>query len=60
MKGREWALSKEAGFTSNSMTEGIVEGINTTIENFTPRNAFDLIEVKPREPRYVTHKLTGY
>ena len=60
MKGREWALSEEAKFTSESMTDGIVEGINTTIENFTPRKAFDLLEVKPREPRYVTHKLTGY
>ena len=59
-KGREWALSDEAGFTSQRMTQGIVEGINDTIKNFTARKAFDLIEVKPREPKYVKHQLTNY
>ena len=42
------------------MTQGIVEGIEDTIKNFTPRKAFDLIEVKPREPKYVKHQLTNY
>ena len=60
LKGREWALSDEAGFTSQRMTQGIVEGIEDTIKNFTPRKAFDLIEVKPREPKYVKHQLTNY
>ena len=60
LKGREWALSDEAGFTSQRMTQGIVEGIEDTIKNFTPRKAFDLIEVKPREPKYVKHLLTNY
>ena len=60
LKGREWALSDEAGFTSQRMTQSIVEGIEDTIENFTPRRPFDLIEVKPREPKYVKHQLTNY
>ena len=60
LKGREWALSEESGFTSQRMTDGIVNGIMKTIENFTPRSSFDLVEVKPTKPKYVEHKLTGY
>ena len=60
LKGREWALSKEAGFTSHIMTQGIVDGINETIDNFNPRPPFDLIEVTETKPRYVEHKLTDY
>ena len=60
LKGREWALSEESGFTSQRMTQGIMDGIDKTIEKFAPRTPFDLIEVKPKEPRYVEHKLTGY
>ena len=60
LKGREWALSEESGFTSQRMTQGIIDGIDKTIEKFAPRTPFDLIEVKPKEPRYVEHKLTGY
>lgn len=60
LKGREWALSDEAGFTSSTMTQGITDGINETIDNFIPRVPFDLIEVTEKEPSYVKHKLTAY
>mgnify|MGYP003624511645 FL=1 len=60
MKGREWALSEEASFTSKSMTEGIVNGINQTLDDFEPRGLFELIEVQPKKPLYIKHKLTGY
>ena len=60
MKGREWALSEEASFTSKRMTEGIVNGINQTLDDFEPRGLFELIEVQPKKPLYIKHKLTGY
>ena len=60
LKGREWALSDESNFTAKKMTQGIVDGINETLDNFHPRELFELIKVEPRKPRYIKHKLIGY
>ena len=60
LKGREWALSEESNFTAKKMTQGIVDGINETLDNFKPRELFELIKVEPRKPRVIKHKLIGY
>ena len=45
LKGREWVLSKESGFTAKVMGQRFIENIGTCIKNFTPRNRFDLTKV---------------
>ncbi len=60
LKGREWALSEESGFTSERMTQGIIDGIEETIDTFAPRKSFDFIKVKPKEPKYIKHQLSNY
>jgi len=60
LAGREWAISKEAGFTGVTMSNRIIEAIDKTFDKFTPREQFDLIKVGDRPSVIVEHKLTGY
>lgn len=60
LKGREWAISEEAGFTGVEMSNRIIKAIDSTIETFIPREDFDLIMVEDRPSVAVEHKLTGY
>lgn len=60
LKGREWAMSQEAGFTGEIMSNRIIEAVDETIKNFKPRELFDLITVEERPSVLVEHKLTGY
>jgi hypothetical protein len=43
LKGSEWIRSQEAGFTSEIMSERIIEGIEEVFNKWTPRNNFELI-----------------
>ena len=55
--GKEWALSKEAGFTSKHMSERIIEGMDELFDNFQPRENFEFLKDTDFEPRHLTHKL---
>lgn len=46
--GRDWAISDEAGFTTEKMSKRIIEGIDSAFANYTRRSAFDSFEVKSR------------
>ena len=60
LKGREWAMSDEANFTSEKMSKSIADSIAETIDNFTPRKRFDLIKVEDIKPNYVEHTIYNY
>ena len=60
LKGREWAMSNEAGFTAKIMSDRVANAIDKTLENFTPRNRYDIIKVEDKPSKLVEHKLTGY
>jgi len=45
MKGREWIMSDEAGFTGERMGERFIENLNILFDNWTPRKRFDLEKV---------------
>jgi len=55
LKGREWAMSEEAGFTAEMMSNRVIEGMDATFENFKkhPRNRYELIKVTERPSTYV-------
>ena len=59
-KGRLWATSEEAGFTGKHMSNAIIKHVDKTIDNFTPRAAFDFMKIEDRPSKYVEHKLIGY
>ena len=40
------------------MSKNIAESINECIDNFTPRERFNLHKIENLEPNYIKHKLT--
>jgi len=57
LKGREWALSDEAGFTGEKMGKRIIENLDTLFTTWKPRTKFELINTKNTEKRVLNHKL---
>jgi glycosyltransferase involved in cell wall biosynthesis len=57
LKGREWALSDEAGFTGEKMGKRIIETLDQLFATWTPREKFELINTKNIEKRVLNHKL---
>jgi hypothetical protein len=58
MKGREWALSDEAGFTGEKMGEKIINCIDKLFENWKPREKFSLINTSTYNPnKQLNHEL---
>jgi hypothetical protein len=46
LKGREFFLNSEHGFSSKRMCDTMVEGMETAFENWTPRNRYELFKLK--------------
>jgi hypothetical protein len=57
LKGREWALSDEAGFTGEKMGKRIIENLDKLLATWTPREKFELINTKNIQKRVLNHKL---
>jgi hypothetical protein len=57
LKGREWAISNEAGFTGEIMGQRIIQNLDTLFETWKPRKNFELINTKNIEKRVLNHKL---
>jgi hypothetical protein len=57
MKGREWALSEEAGFTGERMGQRIIENLDELFATWKPREKFELINTKNIQKRVLNHKL---
>ena len=57
LKGREWALGDEAGFTGEKMGKRIIENLDTLFATWKPRAKFELINTKNTEKRVLNHKL---
>jgi len=46
LKGREYFLNSEHGFSSKRMCDTMVEGMETAFKNWKPRNRYELFKVK--------------
>lgn len=57
IEGREWAMSDEAGFTSEKMGLRIIEGLDSMFENFKSRPKFEFINVNELEEDTLPHNL---
>jgi hypothetical protein len=60
MKGRLFAMSKEAMMTAENMAGNVISAVDETFDKFVPRKRFDLSLVEPPKAKYIEHKLTGY
>ena len=57
MKGREWAISDEAGFTAEKMSNRIIDAIDELFDTWEPREKFELINTNDDFRRIQTHNL---
>ena len=57
LKGMEWALSDEAGFTTEHQAERIMEAFNTLFDTWEGRETFDLVNATEFTGRHLNHKL---
>ena len=57
LKGREWAIGQEAGFTAEVMSERVIEGVDTTLKTFTPREKYEFIKANDYQKPTIQHKL---
>lgn len=57
LKGREWALSDEAGFTGDKMGARIIETLDNLFATWKPREKYELINANQVEKKVVPHKL---
>jgi glycosyltransferase involved in cell wall biosynthesis len=55
--GMEWALSDEAGFTSEKMSERIIEGMDELFKVWKPRPDYYIYKDTDYEPRALNHSL---
>jgi glycosyltransferase involved in cell wall biosynthesis len=57
LKGREWAVGDEAGFTSEKMGERVINNIDKLFETWKPRKKYELILAGDIKKKQVVHKL---
>jgi glycosyltransferase involved in cell wall biosynthesis len=55
--GLEWATSDEAGFTSEKMSQRVIEGMDELFSTWKPREKFEFLADTDYEPRVLKHKL---
>ena len=56
-KGMEWALSDEAGFTSQKMSNRIIEGLDELFDTWEPREKFEFLKDTDYKSKVLKHKI---
>jgi len=56
LKGREWALSDEAGLTGEKMGERVINALDNLFNTWTPREKYELINTNNKEIKVAPHK----
>jgi glycosyltransferase involved in cell wall biosynthesis len=57
LKGREWALSDEAGFTSKKMGVNVIKTLDKLFATWKPRKKYELVNANEVKPKTVPHQL---
>ena len=57
LKGREWALSEEAGFTAEIQAERVIEAFDTLFETWVPREKFEIVNATEYKGKFLNHKI---
>ena len=57
MKGREWALSDEAGFTGEKMGVNVINTLDKLFTTWKPREKYELVNANEVKPKVVPHEL---
>jgi glycosyltransferase involved in cell wall biosynthesis len=57
LKGREWALSDEAGFTGKKMGQNVIQTLDKLFKTWKPREKYELVNANETQEKVVPHKL---
>jgi hypothetical protein len=57
LKGREWALSDEAGFTGSNMGKKVITTLDELFKTWKPREKYEFINTNEVKDKVVPHKL---
>ena len=57
LKGREWALSDEAGFTSDHQAKRVIEALDELFDTWEPREKYELINTNEYKGKFLNHKI---
>jgi len=57
LKGREWALSDEAGFTQEHQANRVIEGLDTLFATWKPREQYEFINANQYKKPILNHEL---
>ena len=57
LKGREWAISDEAGFTSEHQGNRVMEAFNELFDTWKPREKYEIINATAHKPSFLNHKI---
>jgi len=57
LKGREWALSDEAGFTSKHQGIRTIEALDELFATWKPREKYEVINANEYKGKFLNHKL---
>ena len=57
LKGREWAIGEEAGFTGEMQGKRVMESFDTLFDVWKPREKFELINTNEIKENVVNHKI---
>ena len=52
LKGREWALSNEAGFTSEHQANRVMEAFDELFETWKPREKYEIINANEHKGKF--------
>ena len=57
LKGREWAISDEAGFTSIHQANRVMEAFNELFDTWKPREKYEIINATKHKRSFINHKI---
>ena len=57
LKGREWAISDEAGFTSKHQANRVIEAFDELFKVWEPREKYQVINATEYKGKFLTHKI---
>jgi glycosyltransferase involved in cell wall biosynthesis len=57
LKGRDWALSNEAGFTSKHQANRVIEAFTELFETWKPREKYEIVNATEYKGKFLKHKI---
>ena len=57
LKGREWALSDEAGFTSTHQAKRVINALDELFDVWEPREKYEVINANNYKGKFLNHKI---